>query len=510
MKKNAFLLLIFLTISKFLGIIRESFLAFYYGRTMYADIYEIAASIPNVIFAFIAAGLVSTFIPIYSQIIHKEGEERANKYLDNILTLVFLTSLLLVGLGLIFTEELIKLFASGFSGETLTKAVSFLRITLFAILGNGVYSIYSGYQQYNDRFLVVPISSFAMNGVIITSIIVSAKTSPIVLAYGILIASLIQVVFTSIVAKTKGNYRFKPTINLKDKYLRPMVLMALPIIFGSSINQINLVIDKTIASRLGEGSISVLNYSTKISGAVFGLFVSSITTVMYPTIIRQAAKGNIEALKNTVVKILNTISIIMIPSTVGLIVLSKPIVKLFYGHGKMDETGLALISSVLVFSAIGLIGQSLKDVMVRAFYSLQDSITPVISGIVGVVVNIIFNIILAPKMGIAGLALATSISASVSFVVLYVSLNRKINGIPLRNLSNTFIKVIIASLVMGLVAYYGYEVLFSLSIDYKIAMFLAIGVAALVYVIVIYLFKIQEFQELWDLLISKVLGTIKK
>ena len=255
-----------------------------------------------------------------------------------------------------------------------------------------------------------------------------------------------------------------------------------------------------------------MNYSSKISGAIFGLFVSSITTVMYPTIIKQAAKGNIEGMKNTVIKILNTIAIIIIPSSIGLMVLSTPIVDLFYGRGVFaaDPESLALTASVLIFASIGLIGQSLKDVMVRAFYSLHDSMTPVLSGIVGVVVNVLFNFLLAPTMGVAGLALATSISALVSFVVLYIGLNRKINGIPISRLFKTFVKVIFASLIMGAIAYFGYAFLSGLSIDYKISMFISIGAAGLAYIVMLYFFKIEEFDELWNMAFSKVKSLAKK
>ncbi len=411
---------------------------------------------------------------------------------------------------MIFTEELVRILRPGYIDETFALTVDFLRVSLFAMLSNGLFSIFSGYQQYHDRFLVGPVGGFIMNFVVITSIIVSAQTNPIVLAYGLVIASIAQVLMTYFVARSKSGYRFKPGINLKDRYLKPMVIMALPIIFGSSIGQINAVIDGSFASSLGEGAESTLNYASKISGAVYGLFVSSITTVMYPTIIRQAASGKIEDLKTTIVKTLNTISIIMVPATVGLMVLAIPIVTFFHGRGKMNDTAIALVAYVLIFTSVGLIAMSLKDVMVRAFYSLHDSMTPVLSGIVAVVVNVFFNFVLTPSMGVAGLALASSISAIISFFVLYFSLNRKLDGIPLGNLVSTFLKITFASLVMGLVAYFGYKILDGLNIDYKISMFITVGIAGLVYAAILYSLKIQEFEELWDMAFSKIKNIRKR
>ena len=210
MRRNAVMLTIFMLISKFLGMIRESVLSFYYGTSSYADVFFAASSIPNTIFGLIAAGLVITFIPIYSRIAHDEGEERADSYLNNILSIVFVFALVMTSLGLIFTEELVSLVANGFQGETLVIAISFIRVSLFAILTNGVFSIFNGYQQYHNRFLIGPFSGFIMNFVLITAIAVSAKTQPIVMAYGIVIASVTQAAFTYMIARSNSGFRFKP------------------------------------------------------------------------------------------------------------------------------------------------------------------------------------------------------------------------------------------------------------------------------------------------------------
>lgn len=510
MKKNAFLLFIFLLISRFLGLIRESFLSAYYATTYVADAYVAASQIPNVIFAIISAGLVSTFIPIYSRIINKEGEERAENYLNNILSLVFVFTIIVIGLGLIFTEELVSLLRPGFKDQQLLLTIKLLKITLFALLFNGVGNILNGYQQYHDRFLVGPVGGFLMNFVVITSIIISAKTDLLVLAYGLVIAALAQLLVTYFVARSKSSYRFKPGINLKDPYLKPMLLMAMPIILGSSIGQINATVDGAFASNLGVGASSTLNYASKISGAVYGLFVSSITTVMYPTIIRQASAGKIEEMKVTMVKILNSIAIIIVPATVGLIVLSKPVVNLIHKRGSMTEAEVILIASVLVFLSLGLIAQSLKDVMVRIFYSLHDSMSPVFSSVITVGTNIILNIILVPTMGVKGLALATTISGFVGFIALFIVLNRKINGIPMRELLITFGKILFASIIMGVVAHFGYDILISINLDYKLALFGSAGVAAALYASILYFMKIEEFDELWEMAFSKIRVIIKR
>lgn len=506
MRRNAILLTIFMMISKVFGIIRESVLAFFYGTTSYADIYFTASLVPNVVFGFVATGLVSTFIPIYSRIMHHEGQERADEYLDNILSIVFVLTIALTALGLIFTEELVTIFAKGFTGEVFDTTVQFVRISLFAILSNGVFSIFNGYQQYHNRFLVAPVSGFLMNFIIITSIIVSARTAPIVMAYGLVIASIAQALLSYFIARSKSGYKFKPGINFNDKYLKPMLVMAVPIILGSSINQVNTVIDRRIASTLMTGAISTLNYASKISDSIFGLFVTTITTVMYPTLTKQAAREDYDSLQATVTKIMNMVVLIVIPSTVGLMVLSKPVVNLFYGRGAFanDPQSLAVTSSVLFFYSIGIIGYGLRDVLTRTFYSLQDSLTPVISGVIAVVTNIIFNLILAPLMGVPGLALATSISAIVAVIVLYYNLHRKIKGISLRKFLNSAIRITFASLVMGVLVYFSYSLLDGANLNYKISLFGSVTIGVLTYLVVMHFMNVPEYDDTLDIVKKKL------
>lgn len=505
MRRNAILLTIFSVISKVFGMIRESVLSFFYGTTAYADVYFTASSIPNIIFGFIAAGLVTTFIPIYSRIVEEEGEERADSYLSNILSFIFVIALLLTSLGLIFTEELVMLVANGFEGETLVIAVKFVKVTLFAILSNGVFSIFNGYQQYHNRFLIGTFGGFIMNFTIITAILVSAKTQPIAMAYGIVIASVLQAIFTYLVARSKSGYRFKPGINLKDEYLRPMLIMAVPIIIGSSISQVNGVIDRRIASTLATGAISTLNYASKISDSIFALFVVTITTVMYPTLNKQAAKGDFESLQRTVLKIMNTVVLIVIPATVGLMVLSTPVTQLFFGRGAgSDPLALARTSSTLFFFSIGIVGYGLRQVLTQTFYSLQDSITPVVSGVISVAVNISLNLLLAPRMGVAGLALATSISALVGVSVLFTQLYRKIKGIPLRKFFESSLKIVFASLVMGLVVYFSFSILDGYNFHYIVPFASSALLGVGVYAIIMNFMNVPEYDSTLQILKDKI------
>ncbi|CAM3562155.1 murein biosynthesis integral membrane protein MurJ [Erysipelothrix urinaevulpis] len=506
MRKNTILLTIFMMVSKVLGILRESVLSYFYGAGIYTDAYNTANLIPTVAFGIVATGLVSTFIPIYSRIYLDDGEKRADEYLNNIMNIIFVLTIILTGLGLMFTEELVWIFAKGFTGKSLEVTVMFTRVSLFAILFTGIFNIMNGYHQYHNRFLVSPISGFIMNFVIITSIIISGKTSPLALAYGITIAAAAQALFSYLVARNKAGYKFKLQFDLKDPYLKPMLVMAVPIILGSSINHINTIIDRRIASDLMTGAISILNYGSKISDSIYGLFVTTITTVMYPTLTKQAASNDLDSMKKTVIKIMTMVFIIIIPLVIGLMTLADPVTNLFYGRGefKKNPAALVLTSQTLFFYAIGTVGYSLRDVLTRTFYAMHDSFTPVISGIIAVAVNLGLNLYFAPRYGVPGLALATSLSALVSVALLYVSLHRKLPGIGLKQFTISAMKTLFSGLLMALLVYLVYYKAGSIISSSTIRLFVSVAVGAVTYIGTMYFMKIPEFDETLDIILSKI------
>lgn len=505
MKKSAMILFVLMIISKVLGILRESFLSYHYADGMYAVAYIQASKIPNVVFGMVAAGLVSTFIPMYSRVIHNEGEKEARKFMNNTLTLIFFLTLVLLVLGLLFTEELVRINGIGLKGETFQITVDFTRIALFTLLTNGVFSIFSGYHQYEGRFYVAPVTGFFLNIIIIASIIVSSKTSPIVMAYGLVLAAVAQLVFAIIIAIVKGKYRYSFTVDLKDKYFKPMLIMAAPIILGQSVTQINNTIDTSIASLIDSSAVATINYAVKISDSIFTLFVGSITTVMYPTIIKQASKKEYDDLKSTIVEVMNFVSLIVIPATIGILVLAGPVVDIFYNRGKSaDPVLLNSIKYALMGATVGLFAVSIKDVLTRTYYSLNDTKTPVIISVITVVLNLVLNLILGKIIGVPGLTLATSIAGTIGMLVMYLMLNKKMQGLKTRRFLNSTIKISISSVIMGIIVFVVYKLLLSTGLHSLLTLGLAVGLGVVVYAGGLIVMKVEEFTDLLDMLKAKI------
>ncbi|MGB4150419.1 MAG: lipid II flippase MurJ, partial [Limnochordia bacterium] len=261
-----------------------------------------------------------------------------------------------------------------------------------------------------------------------------------------------------------------------------------------SVNEINVLVDRTLASRIAVGGISALNYARRLNGFVQGLVVVSLTSVMFPIISKMAAAENIKGLKQTVNEAMASMSLLIIPATIGAMVFAEEIVALLFGRGAFTAEAITMTGNALFYYSIGMIAFGLRDVLSRAFYALQDSKTPMINATIGVVLNIALNIILSRYMGIGGLALATSISAIVAVVLLFTSLRRKIGGLGLSNLVKSFTKIGLASVIMGVIARGGYNFLTQI-LGQNLALVIIMGMAVLIYGILVYFMRIPEVDQ---------------
>lgn len=502
MKKTALLLMIITVLSKLMGFARDMTLSYFYGASSITDAYLIAMTIPSVIFGFIGTGIATGYIPMYSKIENLEGSKESSRFTNNLINILVVISTILFIFGLIFTAPLVKLFASGFEGETLELAVKFTKISLAGMYFTGLISVFNGYLQLKDNYTIPALVGFPLNLFTILAIILSSKGNIIILVIGTVIATASQLLFILPFVYKKG-YRYKPVFDLKDKHMKHMVYIALPVILGASVNQINVLVDRTIASRVAVGGITALNYANRLNGFVQGIFVLSITTALYPMISKMAAENNIDGLKKSISEAINGINLLVIPATIGSMIFAKPVVMLLFGRGKFDSEALAMTSVALVFYSVGMIGFGLREVLSRAFYAMQDTKTPAINAAIAVVLNIILNIILSRYMGIGGLALATSISAIIGTALLFISLRKKVGAFGMKHITISFVKILGASLVMGLIAKLAFNGI-NAHASQNLALIAAIGVGALVYFVMIYFMKIEEVDSLIGMVKGKI------
>lgn len=493
MKKTALLIIILTIISKFIGLGREVVLSFYYGASNISDAYIIALTIPAVIFAFIGKGISTAYIPMYSKINSDFGVREANAYTNNLVNALSIICSVIVFLGLVFTKQIVMVFASGFEGETLALAVSFTRISLLGLYLTALIHVFIGFLQINGNYTIPALMGLPINFCIILSIFISSKGSIMVLAYGILGSSLLQLLFLIPFIVNKG-FRYKPILDLKNPHITRMAYLALPIILGVAVKDINIIVDRTLASQIIEGGISALNYAGKINDFVHGIVVVSIATAMYPLISRMAAEKNIQGFKLTLAEAIGIVYILIIPATVGIMVLADPIVSLLFGRGSFDELAAAMTTSALFFYAIGMVGIGLREVLCLPFYAMLDTKTPMVNATIGMLLNIVLNLILSRYLGIGGVALGTSCAAILTSFLMFISLRKKIGAFGVKDIFMSFIKVVGASLIMGGGTRLSYEYLRANIFSQNISLLVAMGIGAIIYFVIIYFSKIYEME----------------
>lgn len=499
-------IMIITMLSKVLGFIREVVLASAYGTSMYSDVYLVALNIPNVIFDSIALAISTTFIPLYFENDSIGGRSKSLEFTNNIFNITIIISLILTIIGLIFTEPLVRIFAMGFEGNKLQIAIKFTRILMLSMLSIGLSSIIKAYLNAKDIFIIPTLMmSLPFNIIVIISILLSAKTTPYVLAYGTLIAILSKFVF-QIPFAYKNEYEYKPHINLKDENIKKIIWLVGPVFIGVAVNQINTMMDRTLASTLVEGSISALNYANRLNNFVMGLVIASIGAVIYPILSRLSAENSKVQFNEIIVKSVNSVVLLVIPISVGAIILSKPIVSILFERGAFDKNASDMTTVALIFYAIGFIGFGLRDILGKVFYSIKDTKTPMVNGVISIIINIALNLILVNKMKHAGLAFATSISSIICIFLLFASLKKKIGYFGQDQIIKTTIKSLIAAFIMGVITIISHKITSSILgngfINEVASLGISIGIAAISYGFMAILLKINE--------ISIVINSVKK
>lgn len=504
MKKNqaakSALIIIILTLgSKFLGLIREILIAAKFGSGVETDTFFVAMTSTALITGFISNAISTTFIPVLSEIESKEGKKGKIEHANNMLNIIFVISIILVMVTWTASPIIVKLLAKGFEGEQFESAVQLTRIGLPMILFGGIIGVFSGYLQSEQRFTSTAGIGFPFNFVYIFFLIFLSSKCGI---KGLMVTAVIAVVSQSLIQipeARRSEYKYMLKFDLKDKYIKRVVLLSLPVLVGVAINDLNAIVDRTLASSLVPGSISALNYANKLNGLILGVFISAITTVIFPLLSKESNNDNIIGMKKIMGKGINLILLITVPATGGLIVLATPIVEVAFQRGAFDVNATLMTSQALIFYSIGLVAMALNLLLTRVYYSLQDTKTPMINGAISVGFNIVLNLILAKYMAHAGLALATSIATTIGTFLLLTGLKKKIGSLGTKAYINTFFKTGLASGIMGIAAYVIYHGLYRVlgvsKLYNLISLLVAVLISAIVYVVLCYIFKVEEVRD---------------
>lgn len=506
--QSAAMIATFTLISKFLGFLREALIASKYGSGWETDTYFIAMTATVIIMTTIGAALNTTLVPIFTEINEKNGRKGKLKFLNTILNVVFCLSVILAILGFILSPFVIKVLAKGFSGEQFDLAVKLNRIGLPIVIFLGFTYVFSGYLHSSQVFGPPAIMGIPYNLVFLIFLTFLAdKTSILGLMVASVVAASTQFLIQVPAIRNQG-YRYNLDINPSDPYLKKSLFLIVPVLIGSAVQQINTVVDKTLASSLVDGSISALTYAARLNDLIISVFVMAITTVVFPMLAKAFSQEDKTHIKRIMGQGINIILIVTVPATIGMIILAEPMVRIFFQRGAFSSQATIMTSRALIFYSIGLVGASLRMMLNRVYYSFQDTKTPMINGAIAVGLNVVLNLLLVEPMGHEGLALATSISATFTTILLFLSLRKKIGPMGLKLYIQCFVKTLLASIIMGVVVY---ALFFGLTpklpdmwIVDLLTLLVSVGIGALVYFILCSILRVEEIRLLIRSVAKKV------
>jgi len=423
-------------ISRILGLVRDIVFARYFGASLVMDAFLVANRIPNMLRRFFAEGAFSAgFVPVMARYREMHDHEEAREFVDAIAGTFGIILFLITLAGVIAAPLLVAVVAPGFIGDDgrFELASLMLRFTFPYLFFVSLTAFAGGVLNTYGRFGVPAFTPVLLNVVLISAAI---WLSPhldepgMALAYAVFIAGIVQLLFQlPFLAQIHALPRPKWAI-AHDGVRRAMKLM-LPAIFGSSIAQINVLVGGIIASMLGVGKISLLYYSDRLMEFPLGLFGIALATVTLPYLSRQYASDSHDEFSATLDWSMRLVTLIAVPAAVGLIVLAGPLVATMFFGGEFTAQDVHLTALALQAFAIGLVGFSFVKVLAPAYFSREDTRTPVKIGLIALAVNFCLSIVLAwylTAIGFAGshagLALAISVAALLNAALLYRGLRR--------------------------------------------------------------------------------------
>jgi len=445
-------------LSRILGFLRDMVIAHFFGAGMAADAFFVAFRIPNLWRRLVGEGsLTISFIPIYTEYLTQKSEEESREVTHIAFTIAGIVLLVLTVLGILFSPILIQIIAPGFTRvpEKFQLTVTLNQIIFPYLFFMGLFALCMGILNSLRHFFAPAIAPIFLNISIIASVFLFYHVfqRPVMaLAVGVLAGGVIQFLFQiPFLLKKRISFRFN--FNFRHPAIKRIGYLIVPGLIGSAVYQLNVFIDTIFASFLPGGSVSYLYFADRLMEFPLGIFAFAIGMASLPSLSGLATKGKMEELKETLSFTFRLVSFISIPAMVGLIVLKTPIINLLFQRGLFDYSATVMTAKALLFYSVGLWAIAGSRIIVPAFYSLQDTWTPLKIALICLGANVIFNSILIYPMKHAGLALATSLSSTLNLILLFRKLIPKLGGMNIKENIRSLLRIFFCSLPMGLVAY---------------------------------------------------------
>ncbi len=462
--RSTLIIAVFFGLDKILGFARQILVAHLFGLTYQIDVFNAANNIPDLLSALISGGALGVaLIPVLSEYLELRGRPLAWDLFAHIINLAFLLTAALAALIAIFAQPLVHyVIAPGFPAPQQALTAELMRLDLFAIVIFSISGLVMAGLQANQHFLLPAMAPGLYNlgqifGVAILAPAAGFAIGPLKLpsfglgihglVYGVILGALLHLAI-QVPGLAHFHFRWSPKIDLGDPGVRQVLGLLGPRVLTMFFLQMFFIARDHLASGLGEGAVTALNYGWFIMQVPETLIGTAIAIALLPTLSEQMARGDEEAFRQTVNRAIRTLLALTLPAAALLSVALPPLVQALFGF---DVAGTNLVVWATRVYLLGLMGHSILEVASRSFYARQDAVTPLIVAALNAGAYILFAVVLSRRMGAVGIALANTLAFSAEALMLLILLNRRVPG--LLRVGGTILRVGLASAAGALLVF---------------------------------------------------------
>jgi putative peptidoglycan lipid II flippase len=496
-------------VSRITGLLRDTLFARAFGANAYSDAFYIAFRLPNLLRRLFGEGAFSqAFVPILAEYKTQKGEAATKSLVDHVAnTLVWATVLVSV-LGVVGAPLILLAIAGGLAGDGYDKAVVMTRL-MFPYIACMSFVVLSGAVLNTWREFKIPAFTpvlWNLSSIFFSLFLVKYFEVPIYsMAVAVMVGGVLQIAIQVPYLKRIGmlpRLSFNPLAGLHDPGVRRILKKMGPAVFAVSAAQISLLINTNIASHLGGGAVSVLQYADRLMEFPTGMLGVALGTILLPSLSKANSDGDTAEYSALLDWGLRLTFLLALPAAVGLAALATPLIATLFNYGEFKAHNVTAATAPLMAYAAGLLGIILVKILAPAFYARQDIRTPVKIAIGVLVATQMMNYVFVPLLGVAGLALSIGLGACLNAIFLYAGLRRRRIYTPHAGWLGFFLKVVAAAAVMGLAAWFSQA-----QLDWAAlrahpvlrigALLLVIGASAAVYFAVLFAlgFRPREFMR---------------
>jgi putative peptidoglycan lipid II flippase len=431
--------------SRVLGLARESVIASQFGRNV--DSFTAASSIPTIIYDLLVNGALSAaLVPVFSE--YAEGDEQEFwRVASTIINLTLLVVLAVVGLLIWQAPLAISLLVGGFDSSIRIEATQMVRLLLPAVVFLSLSGLITALLYARQRFLLPAFNTSAYNaGIILGALLLTSLLGPFSLVAGVLIGALFQVLLQ--LPGLRG-MTYQRVLDLGHPGVRKILRLYAPVAMGIGFSIAGIVLDRNLASRVGNNALTIMRYATTLIQFPLGLVATAVSFAVLPTLSRQASAGDDDAFRRTLAMGIKVVLLLIVPAALGLAALSSPLTAAIFQRGKFGASDTGAVARALLFYLPGLPAAAIDQMLLFAFYAHKRTLAPnLVQGAAVAIYAATAFALLALNLGVSALILGNS-AQWIGHMLILLVLSRGLMSLRGVRLGEAVFKSTLAGLAMA-------------------------------------------------------------